>query len=136
MLRFLCQVSSIFNFSHLGRRLLCSIALNHLVTPLWYDSFIENTLPLRRPWRGVAPPITVSLFCGFRSFHCSKSVLKWIKQLNREVCHVAHIASDESHTMAECRGCKCRGGTSRKHAFRKNRFTIPTCIFVSFKIKF
>ena len=31
-------------------------------------------LAARRPWRGIAPPMTVSLFCGFRSFHCRSSV--------------------------------------------------------------
>ena len=34
--------------------------LNHLVA---------LRLAARRPWRGIAPPMTVSLSCGFRSFH-------------------------------------------------------------------
>ena len=41
---------------------LLALMLNHLVA---------LRLAARRPWRGIAPPMTVSLSCGFRSFHYS-----------------------------------------------------------------
>ena len=39
---------------------LLALMLNHLVA---------LRIAARRPWRGIAPPMTVSLFRGFRSFH-------------------------------------------------------------------
>ena len=47
--------------------------LNQLVTPLLGGALGERALPLRRPWRGAAPPMYASLFYVF-SFHLQFAV--------------------------------------------------------------
>ena len=64
-MRYLCQVSLSLKVPKFHSATALQHCLNHLVA---------LRLAARRPWRGIAPPMTVSLFRGFRSFHCSFTI--------------------------------------------------------------
>ena len=84
-MRFLCQVSSTGSFLRFHRRLLCSIALNHL--PPCGGRRISPALSFLRS-RGTRDPTLLAL-----SFHLQFAVWDWIQVIAGSGLRIGRVAN-------------------------------------------